>query len=385
MAAIVRMWFITQWRSVSAILTMLVLPVALVYVFGYLPSAKSSDVMVAVVRHDSSPVAGAAITWLSRIDHATVQVVAQTQADREFAQGVAAFAVDVGARFTSDVVYGRPADLTIASVPVSASQVLSRGSPVRIALRAALAKGHLAAARVLAAGGDYAMAERAGARAILSAPTLLGSDVHVAYRSQGAGATLSPVQFSVLGFMEVFVAIRVFGSVQQLLEARKAGIWRRLIAAAGKPVPVIAAYTFSFLLEGLLQFALLMAADHVLFGVSFHHMGYVGVVAFLYVASMVGMAFLLTLWVTNPRQFSQISSVAAMGFGMLGGLFWPLSIEPAWLQKMADFLPQHWALDGFQMAALGIGLHTAFWLPCLVLAGFSALFLTAGAARLRFE
>lgn len=38
---------------------------------------------------------------------------------------------------------------------------------------------------------------------------------------------------------------------------------------------------------------------------------------------------------------------------MLGGCFWPITIMPVWMQKIANFVPQKWAIDAIERLASG--------------------------------
>lgn len=131
--------------------------------------------------------------------------------------------------------------------------------------------------------------------------------------------------------------------------------------------------------------ALLVVGSHFLLGVRVHNMAQILCTLVAYAVGVSGIGMTLAAIIPNSRVLRSIGMLAVNVLAILGGSFSPLSGLPAWIAHALRWLPNHWALDGFQMAALGIGLHSAFWLPCIVLAGFSVLFLTAGAARLRFE
>jgi ABC-2 type transport system permease protein len=68
---------------------------------------------------------------------------------------------------------------------------------------------------------------------------------------------------------------------------------------------------------------------------------------------------------------------------MLGGAWVPSFLFPEWLQRVTEFVPTRWAVDGLDnMTWRGLPLHAAY-LPTLILLAWSALF--AAIAVWRFD
>jgi ABC-2 type transport system permease protein len=70
---------------------------------------------------------------------------------------------------------------------------------------------------------------------------------------------------------------------------------------------------------------------------------------------------------------------------MLGGVFWPLEVVPAFMQKIAQFVPQTWAMKGFtELMARGGGVGDILG-SVAILMGFAVVFLAMGITRIRYE
>jgi ABC-2 type transport system permease protein len=89
--------------------------------------------------------------------------------------------------------------------------------------------------------------------------------------------------------------------------------------------------------------------------------------------------------VHTAEQQSAIGNLVVISTCMISGVYWPIEIEPIFMQKMAEFLPQTWALKGF--AELMANGGTAFdILDCIgILLGFAILFFVLGMRKIKFE
>jgi ABC-2 type transport system permease protein len=59
---------------------------------------------------------------------------------------------------------------------------------------------------------------------------------------------------------------------------------------------------------------------------------------------------------------------------MLGGAWVPSFLFPEWLQRVTEYVPTRWAVDGFDaMTWRGLPLHDAV-APTIILLGWSVLF-----------
>jgi ABC-2 type transport system permease protein len=81
----------------------------------------------------------------------------------------------------------------------------------------------------------------------------------------------------------------------------------------------------------------------------------------------VGLSLMLVSFVSTSTSASALQNLIVTPTCMLAGCFWPVEIMPTSVQKIADFLPQHWALDaisqlqqGHQFASLSMNFMLLF-------------------------
>lgn len=105
----------------------------------------------------------------------------------------------------------------------------------------------------------------------------------------------------------------------------------------------------------------------------------------LYCFAISGIALCVSGMVKTEQQLAVIGSFFAIVTSMIGGAYWPLSLEPKWMQHVGWFVPQSWAMQAFQMIVAGAtGMHVLVW-PIVVLCIFAVVFFLAGMAQLRYS
>ncbi|MMZ68759.1 ABC-2 type transporter [compost metagenome] len=67
---------------------------------------------------------------------------------------------------------------------------------------------------------------------------------------------------------------------------------------------------------------------------------------------------------------------------MLGGCFWPLSVMPDYMQKIANVVPQKWTIQAVETISAG-GTLSDIRMPLLILGIMALILLTVGSAILR--
>ncbi|WML42820.1 ABC transporter permease [Neobacillus sp. PS3-40] len=187
------------------------------------------------------------------------------------------------------------------------------------------------------------------------------------------------------GFSIMFVMIVMMSVTGVLLDARKTGVWYRLLSTPTTRLQLMAGYFLSFFLIGWIQFGILMASSTLLFGV--HWGNPIGI--FVLVSSLllcvVGLGLFISSFVKTTEQQSALGSVVITATCMLAGVYWPLDIVPKFMQKIAEFIPQTWAMKGFTELIARGGSVMDIVAPVCVLLAFSLTFLVIGMTRIRYE
>lgn len=196
---------------------------------------------------------------------------------------------------------------------------------------------------------------------------------------------LTGTSYSSAGFSIMFVMIMMLSVTGTIIDARKSGVWARLITSPISKFQVITGYFLSFFLIGWIQFMLLMVASSLFFDVQWGNTLAVVVLVSSLLLCVVGLGLTIAGLVKTTEQQNAIGTLIIVSTCMLGGVYWPLSIVPDFMQKIANFVPQSWAMKGFTQLIVGGGTIADILMPVFVLLGFSVLFLSIGISRVRYQ
>ncbi|MBJ8107168.1 MULTISPECIES: ABC transporter permease [Bacillus cereus group] len=187
------------------------------------------------------------------------------------------------------------------------------------------------------------------------------------------------------GFSILFVMIVMLSATGTILKARQLGVWSRLLGTPVSKVQILAGYILFFFLIGWIQFGVLMILTHSLFDVQWGNLlGVITLVSVLLLA-VIGLALLLASIVKTTEQQSALGNIVVISTCMISGLYWPVEIEPAWMQTAANFVPQTWAMRGFTELIVrgGTLADIGGYIGILIL--FAGVFFVIGLTRIRYD
>lgn len=187
------------------------------------------------------------------------------------------------------------------------------------------------------------------------------------------------------GFSILFVMIVMLSATGTILKVRQLGVWSRLLGTPVSKVQILAGYILSFFLIGWIQFGVLMILTHSLFDVQWGNLlGVITLVSVLLLA-VIGLALLLASIVKTTEQQSALGNIVVISTCMISGLYWPVEIEPAWMQTAANFVPQTWAMRGFTELIVrgGTLADIGGYIGILIL--FAGVFFVIGLTRIRYD
>jgi ABC-2 type transport system permease protein len=294
-------------------------------------------------------------------------------------RGVVAAGVVLPAGYDQGLRAGRDAEITFV-----VDQTRPAPAPVRSAVAAVVARqaAQVRAARFAAEEAgvpfDTAMAR---ARALSDRQP----QVRVDATTVGGRTDALPTGFNYTApaNLVLFVFITSLAGAAALIEARRLGVTRRLVAT---PTPV----STVLLGEALGRFAVAMLQGLIIFGVGWLVFGVdwgdppaalLLTVTFALVATGVGM--LLGSVLGNAEQATSIAPPVGIALGMLGGCMWPLAVVPGPMRVAGHLFPQAWAMDAFiALIARNTGLG-GIVRELAVLAAFAAVLLALATWRLR--
>jgi len=169
------------------------------------------------------------------------------------------------------------------------------------------------------------------------------------------------------------------------VEERESGTWRRLLATPVSPRLLLVAKLVPWYLVGILQMALLFGVGALVFGIKLRgSLGALAALTAVVVYCAVALGLLVASFGGSTKQVGTVVAVAVLVMGMLGGGMVPRVIMPRAMRTMGLFVPQGWAIDGYQ-ALLETASTTVATLaaPIMVIAGFGTAFGALGLWRFR--
>jgi ABC-2 type transport system permease protein len=87
----------------------------------------------------------------------------------------------------------------------------------------------------------------------------------------------------------------------------------------------------------------------------------------------------------TPEQAGAVGWILPLFLSAIGGCWWPLEVVPHWMQVAGHISPAAWAMGALHgLISFGRGGEVVI-VPCLVLLGYTAVFLAVGARKLRME
>jgi ABC-2 type transport system permease protein len=192
---------------------------------------------------------------------------------------------------------------------------------------------------------------------------------------------VAPVYIAFLGMFFVFLLACV-----AFLRERSQGTMERLAATPATRTDIVMGYMI-----GLGLFALIQVAAILFFTVwvlNIHYLGSLGllflVIALLAVAG-VTMGILASAFARTEFQVIQFIPLVIFPQALLGGLFWPISDLPAYLQPFAYLMPLYYANRAMRDVMLkGWGL-AEIWPNLAILVGFIAVLIVLSTLMMRRE
>lgn len=369
-----------MFRVRTNIFFVFVFPMVLILVLGATFGGSSSP-RLGVVATGSGPLGAALVQRLEKTPHLRVVPVSNpaallTQVER----GNLAAGLVIPPGYDTKVRAGHAMTLRYMARPDQTSQQLGETVRGAVSQQAAL----LGAAR-------FAVSERSAPSfgAGLAEATRISPAVPpISVTETTAGRALFSKtlgQFDEGAWTELLLflfLIALTGAVA-LIETRRLGLSRRMLATPTSPGTVIAGETLGRVLIGVIQAVVIILGSALLFGVNWGQP--IGVAAVVILFALVGAGagiFLGTLF-RNEQQAVGVSLLLGLGLGALGGCMVPLEVFSPTMKRVAHITPQAWGNDAFAKL-VGHGASITGILPQLgVLAGYAAVLLVLAAWRLR--
>jgi ABC-2 type transport system permease protein len=368
-------------RDRLALFFLVLLPVVIILIVGLaFGDAGSERLPVGVAEEGVGPLGSELRAELEASPALDARAYEDAEALRKAVRrGVVAAGVVVPAGYDQALGAGRQADVTFVT-----DQTRPAPAPVRSAVAAVVARqaAQVKAARLAAetAGVPFDTA-LARARALAAGQP----QIRVEATTVGGREDSLPAGFNYTApaNLVLFVFITSMAGAAALIEARRLGVTRRLLATPTTVSTILFGEALGRFAVALLQGLIIFLVGLLVFGVDWGDppAALLLLVTFALVATGVGL--LLGSVLRNAEQATSIGPPVGIALGMLGGCMWPLAIVPAPMRALGHLFPQAWAMDGFiALIARNAGL-AGIARQLAVLAAFAVALLALATWRLR--
>lgn len=373
-------------RDRSALMIAFLVPLGLAFIFNLTLGGLSSGGTVftyAVVDADRSEVAGIFTEQvLPQVEEGgaidLVEAASEDEARQMAADGEvdAAFVVPTG--FGDAVQAGGSAEIrVIGDVDEPTATQVARS--IANSFAADLNAVRLSVAT--AAGGDPGSLPPAELDAMIARAAEVANPVVVADVTT-TKKELDATTYYAAGMAVFFLFFTVQFGVSSLLEERKEGTLARLLAAPIGRTSILGGKLLTSFALGVLSMTTLIVATSLLIGARWGSPLGVALLVLAGVLSAIGVMALVATLAKTSEQAGNWQAIIAVVLGMLGGVFFPVSLAPGILGKLSLLTPQAWFMRGLSDLAGG-GAWTVVLPAVLAMLLFAAV--TGGIAMLRLE
>lgn len=362
-------------------LMMFAAPLLLTLVFGGLLGGNDDKVRLAIVDQDDTLLSQHYIRELKQLDDMyTFQTMSKSKASEKLKQKKIAGVITLSRTFQEKLEKGEKPELVfshgpeLTGAPVAKQYAESKLAKLNIQVTAAKTAAEATGESWKSAYKTVIAKDHGDSATAVKRESL--SD-----KKEGKG--VSDTASRAAGFSILFVMLTMMGAAGTILEARKSGVWQRLLTASVSRAEIGAGYVLSFFVIGWIQFGMLLLASHWLFGISWGNPAALIVLVSFFLFAVVGIGLMIAAHVRTPEQQLAFGNLFVIATCMVSGMYWPIEIEPKLMQSIADFLPQKWAMSGLtEIIANGANITDILGI-CGILFAFAAVTFTAGLKALR--
>jgi ABC-2 type transport system permease protein len=306
-----------------------------------------------VVNHDGGPASQKLIAALRQVSAIKVQLkTRQAPLEKAVRNGDQVAALIIPTGFSQQMSSTHPsAKLTFYTVSnnigvdAQVAQQVVRTVVQRFAFENVVAQV-IAQAQQGASGKVNASAVQ---RLTAAAGRRLDSAPPVAVRTVNAtGRIFNEQDNTVPGYALMFALFALTAGAGSILQEKEDGTFKRLLIAPLPPYALLGGKLLAQFLQTLIQLSILFVAGSLIFKIDLGSS--IPALALIIVGTSfaaTGLGFILVSFVKSQRQLRPITTLIVLSFSALGGSWWPISIEPSWMQSLSKVTLNSWAMQGF--------------------------------------
>ncbi len=385
---ILKRYFLYLLRRKNVLVSMLVIPIVFTFVFGVVPAMGNHTLTAAVVDQDHTAISRGVIRMIAQTSGYQVKEIPLAQVRNEIRDMKASVVIVLPHGLQNRALHHQNLSISWVPSPNAGGSFTGGLLQLREDLQQWVLTGSLAMRRAQSRGASVMVAAQAFVRGMENAQDIR-SPIQTSSTALTGGKpqnnALNSSQRVMIGFAVMFIIFVVFANTNQIFQEKTAGTWARLKASPASRANVLAGYGLGFFVTGWLQFLILYGASRFLFGIAVPLNLWTVLVISLYVLAVCGIALCIAGVVRTGEQHMMLGTFLGIATSMLGGSYWPIDVEPVWMQNLSWFVPQSWALAAFQAAAAGSVSLAAIGLPIAVLAAYAIALFGAGMIQFKYS
>ncbi len=154
---------------------------------------------------------------------------------------------------------------------------------------------------------------------------------------------------SVGGWAMQFLLFALTASASALFYEKEQGLFQRLLSSPATRSHILWSKFLYGVCLGLVQLLVLFAAGRFMYGIDVeHHIPLLVVVSIFAAASCTAFAMLLAAISPSPEAARGLGTMSILMMSAIGGAWFPISIMPAFMQKLSKLTLVYWSLEGFE-------------------------------------
>lgn len=312
------------YRNKSAIVFSLLLPVALMSIFGFLSKGSGNALDIGLTNHSKSELSQQLIQSLKQLQGFKISEASDQQTAEDLGKGNIDLQVIIPENF-GEMENGKPMESTVQTrYNIAKPQSGKIANMVMIQLIAEMD------------------------RRFTHTPAMLS------VKSEGVTTNnLGYFDFILPGLLSMTIMqLGIFGVAFSFVSMKASGALRRLQATPVHPVYFVFAQAMVRLLITFATTCILMFLGTYFFG--FHMVGsYLNfaLVVILGILIFLGVGFAIAGWAKDETQVAPVANLIQLPLLMLSGIFFPRDGFPSWLKMITDYFPLTYVSHGLRKIA----------------------------------
>ena len=162
----------------------------------------------------------------------------------------------------------------------------------------------------------------------------------------------------IVGSLLLFIMILTNASIHVIMDDRDNKTMTRIYATPVKDIEVVLGYWIGCLALGTAQIALFLGLTSIVLQYDFGMPVYqLFIVLECFLLSSIGMGSAVGGLIKSKENLRFLGMNVTVITCLAGGCFWPLNAVPDFMRRLADFVPQKWAIDAVIRLTTGAGMR----------------------------